>query len=76
MGRPWTILCRHPLDPVVAQHRSFFPGPLGKRLTVAEEHTRQYVIATIRVRAKQLTVMTMDGEIIHDGAFAWSRSLR
>lgn len=48
----------------------------GKRLTVAEEHTHQYVTATIRVRAKQLVVVTMDGEIIHDGAFALSRSLR
>ena len=48
----------------------------GKRLTVAEEHTHQYVTATIRVRAKQVVVVTMDGEIIHDGAFALSRSLR
>ena len=48
----------------------------GKRLTVAEEHTHQYVTATIRVRAKQLIVVTMDGEIVHDGAFSLSRSLR
>ncbi len=48
----------------------------GKRLTVAEEHTHQYVTATIRVRAKQVTVVTMDGEIVHDGAFALSRTLR
>ena len=48
----------------------------GKRLTVAEEHTHQYVVATIRVRSKQITVVTMDGEIVHDGAFALSRSLR
>ena len=48
----------------------------GKRLTVAEEHTHQYVTATIRVRAKQVTVVTMDGEIVHDGAFALSRILR
>ena len=48
----------------------------GKRLTVAEEHTHQYVTATIRVRAKQLVVVTMGGEIIHDGAFALSRTLR
>lgn len=48
----------------------------GKRLTVAEEHTHQYVTATIRVRAKKLTVVTMEGEIIHDGAFALSRTLQ
>lgn len=48
----------------------------GKRLIVAEEHTHQYVVATIRVRAKEITVVTMDGEIVHDGAFALSRTLR
>jgi putative transposase len=48
----------------------------GKRLTVAEEHTHQYVTATIAVRAKHLTVITMDGEIIHDGEFSLSRELR
>ena len=48
----------------------------GKRLTVAEEHAHQYVVATIKVRSKQVTVVTMDGEIVHDGDFALSRSLR
>jgi putative transposase len=48
----------------------------GKRLTVAEEHTHQYVTATIRVRSKQVTVVTLNGEIIHDGDFAISRILR
>jgi transposase len=48
----------------------------GKRVTLAEEHTHQYVTATIKVRAKQITVVTLDGEIVHDGAFALSRSLR
>ena len=48
----------------------------GKRVTVAEEHTHQYVTATIRVRARRITVVTMDGEIVHDGDFALSRSLR
>ena len=47
----------------------------GKRLTVAEEHTHQYVVATIRVRAKQVTVVTLNGEIVHDGDFALSRRL-
>jgi putative transposase len=48
----------------------------GKRLTVAEEHTHQYVTATIRVRTKRITVVTLNGEIIHDGDFAMSRILR
>ncbi|MGH9043522.1 MAG: hypothetical protein ACRDVP_01545 [Acidimicrobiales bacterium] len=48
----------------------------GKRLTVAEEHTHQYVMATIKVRSKRLIVVTMDGEIVHDGDFNLSRSLR
>jgi len=48
----------------------------GKHLTVAEEHTHQYLTATIRVRAKQVTVVTMAGEIVHEGAFALSRILR
>lgn len=48
----------------------------GKRLIVAEEHTHQYVVATIRVRAKEITVVTLNGEIVHDGAFALSRILR
>jgi hypothetical protein len=48
----------------------------GKRLTVAEEHAHQYVTATIRVRSKQITVVTMDGEIVHDGDFALARTLQ
>jgi hypothetical protein len=47
-----------------------------KRVTLAEEHTHQYVVATIRVRAKEITVVNLHGEIVHDGAFALSRSLR
>jgi putative transposase len=48
----------------------------GKRLTLAEEHTHQYVTAVIKVRAKHVTVVTLGGEIVHDGAFALSRTLR
>lgn len=48
----------------------------GKRLMVAEQHTHQYVTATIRVRSKQVIVTTLDGEIIHDGDFTLSRILR
>lgn len=48
----------------------------GKRLTLAEEHAHQYVTAIIKVRAKQLIVVTINGEIVHDGSFAISRLLR
>ena len=47
----------------------------SKRLTVAEEYTHQHVVATIAVRAKQVTVVTLNGEIVHDGDFALSRGL-
>ncbi len=48
----------------------------GKRITIATEHTHRYVTAIIRVRARQLTVVTLDGEIIHQGDFNLSRILR
>ena len=48
----------------------------GKRITVADEHTHRYVTAIIRVRARHLTVVTLDGEIIHQGDFNLSRILR
>ncbi len=48
----------------------------GKRITVAEDQTHQYVTAIIKVRTKKVTVITIDGEIIHDGAFALSPILR
>jgi transposase len=48
----------------------------GKRITVAEDQTHQYVTAIIRVRTKNVTVVTLDGEIIHDGEFNLSRTLR
>jgi hypothetical protein len=48
----------------------------GKRVTVAEEHTHQYVTAIIKVRSRRVIVVTRDGEIIHDGEFKLSRILR
>ena len=48
----------------------------GKRITIAEDHTHQYVTAIIKVRARQLTVITLDGEIIHQGDFKLSQILR
>ena len=48
----------------------------GKRVTVAEDQTHQYVTAIIKVRTKKVIVVTLNGEIIHDGDFALSRTLR
>lgn len=48
----------------------------GKKITVAEHHTHQYVTAIIRVRAKKVVVVTTDGEIIHEGDYPISRVLR
>ena len=48
----------------------------GKRITVAEDQTHQYVTAVIKVRAKQVIVVTLGGEIIHEGAYQLSRVLR
>jgi hypothetical protein len=48
----------------------------GKRIHVAEGQTHQYVTAIIKVRAKKVIVVTLDGEIIHDGSYDLSRVLR
>jgi hypothetical protein len=48
----------------------------GKRITLDETHRHQYVTATIRVRAQQLSIVTIDGEIVHEGAYRIDRTLR
>lgn len=48
----------------------------GKRITVAEDQTHQYVTAIIKVRARKVLVVTLDGEVIHHGDYAISRVLR
>lgn len=48
----------------------------GKRVTVAENQTHQYVTAIIKIRARKLVVVTINGEIIHHGDFNLSRQLR
>lgn len=48
----------------------------GKRLTVAEDQTHQYVTAIIKVRTKKVIVVTLDGEIIHETDFNLARTLR
>jgi len=42
-------------------------------MTVADDQTRQYVTAIIKVRAKKVIVVTLGGEFIHDGGFNLSR---
>jgi putative transposase len=48
----------------------------GKTVLVPEDRTHQYVTAIIKVRHRKLIVVTLDGEIIHDGDFNLSRVLR
>ncbi len=48
----------------------------GKRINVAEDQTHQYVTAIIKVRTRKVMVVTLDGEIIHEGDYALSRTLR
>lgn len=48
----------------------------GRRITLAESHRHAYVTAVIRVRAKAVTVVTMDGDIAYEGPFTVSRELR
>ena len=48
----------------------------GRRITVAEDHTHQYVTAFIKVRSRRVVIATIDGEVIHDGPFPLQRTLR
>jgi len=48
----------------------------GKRITVAEHHTHQYVTAITKIRARTVTVITLNGEIIHKGDYHLTRELR
>ena len=48
----------------------------GKRITVDEDQTYQYVTAIIKVRSQKVIVVTLDGEIIHHGDYQISRILR
>ncbi|MEJ7583961.1 MAG: integrase core domain-containing protein [Acidimicrobiales bacterium] len=47
----------------------------GKRI-LAEDQTHQYVTAIIKVRARKIIVVTLTGEIIHNGAYNLARALR
>jgi|GEM_PF-304322 len=48
----------------------------GKRVLVTEDQTHQYVTAIIKVRARKLIIVTLNGEIIHNSDFNLSRQLR
>lgn len=48
----------------------------GHRITLADTHTYTYVTAVIHVRARELTVVTRDGDIAHQGPFPIARELR
>lgn len=48
----------------------------GRRITLADDHRHQYVTAIIRVRARQVAVITLDGEIAYEGPFPINRVLR
>lgn len=48
----------------------------GKRITVAEDQTHQYVTAIIKVRSKRVIIVTGDGQIIHDDTFNLANTLR
>lgn len=51
-------------------------GLFGKRITLDENHTHQYVTAIIKVRTRKLIVIDTNGEIIHHADFNLSRELR
>ncbi len=48
----------------------------GRRITLAEDHRHQYVTVVIRVRARQVVVTTLDGEIAYEGSLLLSRVFR
>ena len=48
----------------------------GHKITVAADHTHQYVTAVIRVRHQQVTVVTRHGEILHTGPFPIANTLQ
>jgi hypothetical protein len=51
-------------------------GGHSKRITVPQDQTHDYVTAIIKVHARRVIVVTLDGEIIHHGDFHLSRTLR
>lgn len=48
----------------------------GKRILVAQDQTHQYVTAIIKVRTRQVEIVTLNGDSIHKSDFNLSRILR
>jgi hypothetical protein len=48
----------------------------GRRITIAEPYRHAYVTAVIGVRAKEVTIITTDGEVAFEGPFPINRALR
>ncbi len=48
----------------------------GKRITVDDDQTHQYVTAVIKVRSQKVIVVNLEGEIIYNGSYSLSRVLR
>ena len=48
----------------------------GKKIKLDDDQAHQYVTALIRVRAGEVTVVNMDGEVVHEGDYRISRTLR
>lgn len=48
----------------------------GHRVPVPSDHAYSYVLATIRVRSRELVVVSADGEVLHHGPFEVERGLR
>jgi transposase len=47
-----------------------------RRITLADRFRHQYVTALIRVRTRQVDVITLDGELAYEGPFPLQRTLR
>ena len=48
----------------------------GKKIKLDDDQAHQYVTALIRVRAGEVTIVNMYGEVVHEGDYRISRTLR
>ncbi|MDA8040445.1 MAG: hypothetical protein M0Z69_15110 [Actinomycetota bacterium] len=48
----------------------------GKKIKLDDDQAHQYVTALIRAKAGEVTVVNMDGEVVHEGDYRISRTLR
>lgn len=73
---PTRLPARGRIEAVRYVRSSGFVDLWGRRLTVQESHRHQYVTAIIRVRAKHVAVVTIEGELAYEGPFPINRVLR